>query len=214
MSLRFSRGRAAAAKQATRRLGPDSDTAPQPASVIRRGRCPTDRRAAWSAGRRTAALLLLWLSAGSCASVVQYTDELRDERTGRSVVVRSTAAAGGAVGLVAGLPVSLAAVPVTYVVYLTEKARSPLRADPLSILLFPSFVLWRAGSLLAAPFDLVEWALFRAGADDLTPTAEEQERIELEHDERVLQSYPVEPIYPTERDRRRAARSSGELQDS
>jgi hypothetical protein len=150
--------------------------------------------------------LLLLLTTGSCAGLVQYTDELRDERTGRSVVVRSTAAAGGAIGLVAGLPVSVAVSPVTYVVYLTEKARSPLRADPLSILLFPSFVLWRAGSLIAAPFDVVEWALFRLGADDVTRTAEEQERIELEHDERVLQSYPVEPIYPTERDRRRASR--------
>lgn len=154
--------------------------------------------------------LLLLLTTGSCAGLVQYTDELRDERTGRSVVVRSTAAAGGAIGLVAGIPVSVAVAPATYLVYLTEKARSPLRADPLSIMLFPSFVLWRAGSLIAAPFDAIEWALFRAGADDVTRTAEEQERIELEHDERVLQSYPVESIYPTDRDRRRASRTQGD----
>ncbi len=162
----------------------------------------------------SATALLVFLSTGSCAGLVQYTDELRDERTGRSVVVRSTAAAGGAIGLVAGLPLSVAAAPVTYVVYLTERARSPLRADPLSIMLFPSFVLWRAGSLLAAPFDFVEWAIFRAGADDVTRTAEEQERIELEHDERVLQSYPVDPIYPTDRDRRRAAQKPRDPEDS
>src|SRR5690606_40387621 len=103
------------------------------------------------------ALLMLALLAAGCAGLVQYTDELRDESTGRSLFVRTPATAGGIVGFAAGLPVSLAALPVTYTVHVYQRERTPMRADPVSTMLFPSFVLWRAGVLLAAPFDAVEW---------------------------------------------------------
>ena len=56
-------------------------------------------------GRRAAASLLL-LGAAGCAGLVQYTDELRDEATGRTLFVRTPATIGGIVGFAAGVPVS------------------------------------------------------------------------------------------------------------
>jgi hypothetical protein len=165
------------------------------------------RRPARPGGRWSAAVCVALVAAtASCAGLVQYTDELRDERTGRTLIVRSPATAGGVVGFAVGLPVSAVALPVTYPVYLHQKRTAPMRADPVSTLLFPSFVLWRAGVLVAAPFDLVEWAVYRGWKGTPTRTAEERERIERDHDEEVLQTYPVEPIYPTARDLRRVDR--------
>ena len=137
------------------------------------------------------------LACVSCAAVVQYTDELRDERTGRSLVVRSPATLGGIAGFVVGAPVSVVALPITWGVHRYQLANTPLRADPTSTLLFPSFLLWRIGTLaLGAPFDALEWVAWRAWQDAPTLNAVEREAIELRHDEEVLQSYPVEPIYP------------------
>lgn len=152
-------------------------------------------------------LLALVASAGGCAGLVQYTDELRDESTGRTLLVRTPATVGGIVGFVVGLPVSAVAVPVTYGVYAYQRSATPLRADPVSTLLFPSFVLWRAGALLGAPFDLVEWLGYRAWQGERTPLPEEIEADERRHDEEVLQSYPVRAIYPTDTDRDAAMRA-------
>jgi len=139
---------------------------------------------------------------GSCGQFVEYTDDLRDPTTRRTLFVRSPATIGGVVGFAVGTPVSVAALPVTYVVYSYQKAESPDLADPLSTLLFPSFVLWRTVSLIAAPFDALEFLAYRAWLPPRTPTREEVEQMELEFDERSLQSYPVRPIYPLPSDGR------------
>jgi hypothetical protein len=132
-----------------------------------------------------------------CAQVVQYTDELRDDRTGRTVFVRSPATVGGIAGFAIGAPVSVVALPVTWGVYRYQKSTTPLQADPTSTLLFPSFLFWRVGTLLlGAPFDALEWGLWRAWREAPSLNAAEREAIELRHDEAVLASYPVEPIYP------------------
>lgn len=157
---------------------------------------------------RSAAVLLLAICAATpgCAGLVQYTDELRDDSTGRTLFVRSPATIGGILGFATGVPVSVVALPVTYPVYAYQKEVTPIRADPVSTLLFPSFVLWRAGTLIAAPFDLLEWAVWRVWQGTPTLTAEEQEQVERRHDQEVLQSYPVETIYPTDAAQRRATR--------
>lgn len=155
--------------------------------------------AGWRSGRsaRIVALAGCAIGMGGCAQLVQYTDELRDKRTGRSPVVRMPATVGGIVGFVVGTPVSVAALPATWLVYRYQKSETPLSADPMSTLLFPSFLFWRAGTLvLGAPFDALEWAAWRAWRDAPSLTAAEREEIELRHDEETLQSYPVEPIYP------------------
>ncbi len=131
------------------------------------------------------------------AAELDAEDELRDERTGRTLFVRSPAAVGGIAGFAIGAPVSVAALPVTWAVYRYQKAETPLRADPTSTFLFPSFLFWRAGTLLlGTPFDALEWACYRAWRDRPSLTAGESEAIELRHDEESLQSYPVEAIYP------------------
>lgn len=168
----------------------------------RLARPPRRRRA------RAALLALAFLTPG-CAGLVQYTDELRDERTGRTLFVRTPATVGGIVGFAVGLPVSVVALPITYPVYAYQKDVTPMRADPVSTLLFPSFVLWRAGTLVGAPFDALEWAFWRVWQGTPTLTEEEREQVERRHDEEVLQSYPVETIYPTEAERREAARDRG-----
>lgn len=132
----------------------------------------------------------------ACGQVVQYTDELVDPRTGRSSFVTVPANAGGFVGFVAGIPVDAAALPVSWPVYEVQKSRSPDTADPISTMLFPSFVLWRAGSMVAMPFDAMEWVVWRAWQPPTTRTAEEQAQIEYDLDEETLPRYPVEPIYP------------------
>lgn len=147
--------------------------------------------------RRSGALLLLSAVLGGCAGVVQYTDELPDPQTGRSQFVTTPATLGGIVGFVVGVPASVAALPITYSVHRVEQARAPLRADLLSTLLFPSFVLWRAGTLiLGAPFDALEFLTWRVWTDGMEPTDADREAYERELDRDALPSYPVEPVYP------------------
>ena len=103
--------------------------------------------------RRAAAVALAaWLCAG-CTPIVRYTDELVSARSGRTFLTRTPATFGGIVGFIAGVPVDIVALPVTYVVY---SAQDEVTRDPLSIFLFPSFVLWRVGTLVGAPIDSAE----------------------------------------------------------
>ena len=130
---------------------------------------------------------------GSCTQAVRYTDALTDARTGRTLFVRVPASFGGVVGFVAGVPFDVVALPVSYPVYVTQPEES---RDPLTIFLFPSFVLWRAGVLLAMPFDAVEYAFWRGWTAPAELTPENRERLERTLDDRQWESYPVEPIYP------------------
>ena len=154
-------------------------------------------RAARRALRPLGPVLVFAVASSGCAGVVQYTDELPDPQTGRSQLVTTPATLGGIVGFVVGVPASVVALPVTYTVHRVELARAPLRADLLSTLLFPSFVFWRAGTLiLGAPFDAVEFLAWRAWTGPSGPADADREAIEREFDRDELPSYPVEPIYP------------------
>ena len=77
-----------------------------------------------------------------------------------------------------------------------QKANDPITADALSTMLFPSFVLWRTGALIGAPFDVLEYVAWRAWQPPTTPTDDEQAEIEYEIDQNTLRSYPVERVYP------------------
>jgi hypothetical protein len=155
---------------------------------------------------RAAALLLCAALAG-CSAVVRYTDELTDPNYGRTWLVRGPATFCGVVGFAVGVPIDLVAFPITYVVYTSQPAES--RPDAGSTLLFPSFVLWKAGVLLAAPLDLIEFAVWRSWqpADAVKP--EELERREKDRDEDVLRGMPVVPIYGDPPASRRPAGKSG-----
>jgi hypothetical protein len=141
---------------------------------------------------RAVASLLLVLCAG-CAQMVRYTDDLVDARTGRTLVTRMPATFGGVVGFVVGVPVDIVAVPVTFAVYQTQEET---KRDPLSIFLFPSFLLWHIGTLVGAPIDLIEWGVYRAWQSDDALTDSERERREAELDEVEFTVFPVTPIYP------------------
>lgn len=153
-------------------------------------------RAAGAAGASAALAMML----GACSQLVRYTDELVDRRTGRTVVVTAPAAAGGFFGFVAGLPVDLALLPITYPVYRVQVDRDPAGADPLSTMLFPSFVLWRAGTLLGMPFDVLEYVGWRLWQPEVTLTEEERKRFEAQLDEQLLPAYPVETLTPQSKD--------------
>ena len=144
--------------------------------------------------RATCALAMLAL--GACGQLVRYTDELVDRSTGRSLLVRTPATFGGVVGFVAGIPFDILGLPISYPMYLAQKDNETMAADPLSTLLFPSFVMWRAGTLVAVPLDAVEYLAHRAWLPPQTPTKEEQERYEVEQDELTLPVYPVRRIFP------------------
>jgi hypothetical protein len=133
---------------------------------------------------------------GGCAGLLQYTDELTDSSTGRSPIVTTPATITGAAGFTVGLPISLVALPITYGVYTYQQTDNPATTDPASTMLFPSFVLWRAGTLLATPFDALDYAVIRAWQPERTPTREERETIEARIDEDMLPTYRVRPIYP------------------
>lgn len=110
-----------------------------------------------------AAVIMAVLLAGPSCILVEYSDALVDESTGRGNLVTQPASIGGIVGFIAGVPLDILALPATYVVYQAQKDEDEEGVDPLSTLLFPSFVLWRAGVLIVGiPFDAVEWTFVRA----------------------------------------------------
>ena len=94
------------------------------------------------------------------------------------------------------LPVDLLALPATGSFYLVEDARSDGNADLLSILLFPSVVLWKMGALLGAPFDALEFVAWRSWREPAALSAAERERVELRWDDEALPRYPVAPVFP------------------
>lgn len=132
-------------------------------------------------------------SLASCTPVVRYTDELVDSRFGRSLFTRLPATIGATAGFAIGLPFDVLALPVSVPVYATQPSET---RDPLSVFLFPSFVLWKAGALLGTPFDLVELALWRSWHAPAPRTQEEWEAIEREWDAKEYTEYPVTPIWP------------------
>ncbi len=94
---------------------------------------------------------------------MEYSDQLIDESSGRSPVVTKTASLGGIVGFVLGVPLDILGLPITYVVYTVQKDEEEEGVDPLSTILFPSFVLWRTGVLvMGTPFDVLEYGFYRA----------------------------------------------------
>lgn len=140
---------------------------------------------------RVAPLLVLLVS--SCAPIVRYTSELVDDRHGRTWFTRLPSTVGGATGFAVGVPIDVVALPATFVVYRTQPKET---RDPLSVFLFPSFVLWKVGTLLGAPFDAVEWVTYRSWQDPAPVTPEEREAIERKWDELEFSEYPVVPVYP------------------
>jgi hypothetical protein len=144
--------------------------------------------------RLAAACLCLPMAlGGSCTSVVRYTSELVSNEQGRTYFTRVPSAIGGTLGFAIGVPVDLAALPATWVIYRSQPRET---RDPLSVFLFPSFVLWKAGTLLGAPFDLVEWLAWRSWQAPVPLSAEQREAIERQWDAREFSEYPVSPIYP------------------
>ena len=77
-------------------------------------------------------LLALLLCGGSCASVVRYTSDLVSSEQGRTYFTRVPAAFGGTVGFAAGVPIDVAALPATLLVYRTQPKET---RDPLSVFL-------------------------------------------------------------------------------
>lgn len=143
--------------------------------------------------RYAAAVLGACIAAGGCTPVVRYTNELVDGRHGRTWFTRLPATIGGAAGFTIGIPVDIVALPVTWLVYRSQPRET---RDPLSVFLFPSFVLWKGGALLGAPFDAVEWALYRNWRTEPEVSPDEREAIERQWDTREYPEYPVTPIYP------------------
>lgn len=139
------------------------------------------------------ASLLCCAALAGCTEVVRYTDELTDPKYGRSWVVRGPATFFGVVGFAAGVPIDLVAFPVTWVVYRTEPKDEA--RDASSTFLFPSFLLWKAGVLLATPLDLAEFAVWRSWQPAEALTTEELERREKELDQEELRGMPVQPVY-------------------
>ncbi|MBL9077358.1 MAG: hypothetical protein JNL08_07640 [Planctomycetes bacterium] len=140
-----------------------------------------------------AILLAASLCCGGCTSVVQYSNELVEPRHGRTWFTRLPATIGGTTGFAVGLPVDVVALPVAWVWYTMQPRET---RDALSVFLFPSFVFWRLGLLLGAPFDAVEWAAWRAWQPEAPITQEDRERIERAWDAMEYTEYPVTPIHP------------------
>lgn len=139
---------------------------------------------------------LAMLALTACSELVDYAEQLTDRHSGRTLFVRTPATVGGFIGFGIGLPLCAVGLPITYPIYRHQSSTNPGRADALSTLLWPSFVLWRAGNLLATPFDAIEWAAYRAWRDPPALTRGEREELETEIDRQSLPSYPVTPIHP------------------
>ena len=138
--------------------------------------------------------------ASGCTSVVRYTDELVDERYGRTLFTRFPATLGATAGFVIGVPVDVVAIPASWAFYRSQPKET---RDPLSVFLFPSFVLWKVGALIGSPFDLVEWAAVRGWRPPPAISQQERDVIERTWDSRDHYSeYPVTPIYPRPVDQR------------
>jgi hypothetical protein len=158
--------------------------------------------------RRVAGSLLLAIvpiltSCDQLAPIVRYTDELTNDATGRTLFVRGPAEVFGFIGFVGGIPLDLVALPATYTFYEMNKSLPPGQAtDPVTVFLFPSFVLWRGALLFAAPLDAVEFLCYRAYLPAKTLNREEQEDLEHRLDRETLPRHPVEPLYPLEAKRR------------
>ena len=129
----------------------------------------------------------------SCTPIVRYTGELVDDRHGRTWFTRLPSTVGGTLGFAAGVPIDVVSLPVTFVVYRSQPKET---RDPLSVFLFPSFVLWKVGTLFGAPFDMMEWMAYRSWKKPTPITPEERDAIEREWDDREFNQYPVKPIYP------------------
>ncbi|MCA8943603.1 MAG: hypothetical protein KDB80_13650, partial [Planctomycetes bacterium] len=146
----------------------------------------------------------LALSLASCSQFVRYTEELRTGQGGRTGFVTVPTLLGGSAGFIIGIPADIAGFPITYAVYSYQQRESPATADPLSTLLFPSWLFWKGAMMLGAPFDAIEFAAYRAWRSEPTPSREERAAIEAEYDRTTYPSYPVKPIYPAASDRRAA----------
>lgn len=142
---------------------------------------------------RVVLLVACALELGACSQVVRYTDELVDARFGRTWFTRLPATMGATAGFAVGLPIDVVALPLAWLVYRSQAKET---RDPLSVFLFPSFVLWKAGGLVGAPFDLVEWGTWRCWQPPVPITQEERESIERAWDAREYTEYPVTPLYP------------------
>lgn len=153
----------------------------------------TTRRWSSRGGSRLAALACALLLLGSCAPIVRYTSELVDDRHGRTWFTRLPSTVGGTLGFAVGVPIDVVSLPVTFVVYRSQPKET---RDPLSVFLFPSFVLWKVGTLVGAPFDAVEWTAYRSWQEPAPITPEEREAIERKWDALEFTEYPVTPIYP------------------
>lgn len=124
---------------------------------------------------------------------MRYTNELVDDRHGRTWFTRFPSTVGGTAGFALGIPVDVVALPVTFTVYRSQPKET---RDLLSVFLFPSVVMWKVGALLGMPFDVVEWTLWRSWQDAPAITADEREEIERKWDARDFSEYPVTPVYP------------------
>jgi hypothetical protein len=130
----------------------------------------------------------------SCTQVVRYTDELVDPRYGRTLFTRLPATVGATAGFAIGVPLDVVAIPAAWVVYRSQPRET---RDPVSVFLFPSFVLWKVGALFGGPFDFVEWGTWRWWQARTPMSDEEAEAIERIWDTRLyFTEYPVTPIYP------------------
>jgi hypothetical protein len=143
--------------------------------------------------RRVAIPGLLLAALSSCASVVRYTDELVYPRYGRTWFTRVPAAVGGGVGFAIGIPIDIVVSPASWVMYRSVPKET---RDPVSVFLFPSWMLWKVGVLLATPFDVVEWTAWRAWQEPTPLSREEREEIERGWDAQEYPEYPVRPVYP------------------
>lgn len=128
-----------------------------------------------------------------CTPVVRYTNALVSDPD-RTWFTKVPATISGTIGFVIGVPVDAVAFIPLWFVYRSQPKET---RDPLSVFLFPSFVLWKAGVLLAAPLDGIEFVVWRSWQPERALTQEERATIEHEWDVReAFPEYPVTPIYP------------------
>jgi hypothetical protein len=151
--------------------------------------------------RKAAALVALMIGGaalGGCASAIRYADELSNGDGGRTAFVTAPATVGSFAGLVVGVVANIPLLVVTGPVYLYRDTGDGPPPDVLSTLFFPTFVIWQGGKLLAAPFDAVEYGLYRVWLPDHGLSPAELEEVERLHDAAELPAYLVRSIFPSE----------------